>query len=86
MKIIKQPDFEWTKRHTCTNCTAELEVEKQDVTFTHYSGDMREPSYDTWTASCPICAHTITIKEDEIPKAVQVVIKRRGSFGNPMDR
>ncbi len=82
MKIIKAPSTQWSKKHTCVNCTAELEIEKQDVTFTHYSGDVREPGYDTWTTHCPICAATIHIKEEELPKAVQIEIKKKNVSGS----
>lgn len=85
MKILKQPNTQWSKKHTCVNCTAELEIEKKDVVFTHYDGDMREPGYDTWTTHCPICSTTIHVKEDELPKAVQVEIKKKSSGSSYYD-
>lgn len=79
MKILKRPDTQWSLKHTCTNCTAELEIEKQDVKHTHYAGDFRESSSDSWTTNCPICGQSIYISENNIPKAVQVEIKNKPS-------
>lgn len=91
MKILKKPDTNWSLRHTCTNCTAELEVEKGDVKYHSYPGDQRDPGYDTWTATCPVCSALIDVPVSKIPKAVQVEIKRglasSGlSYGGPFDR
>lgn len=81
MKIIKAPDTNWTRKHTCANCTAELEVEKGDVKYRYHSGDSRDPSYETWTATCPICKTDFNIPEANLPKAVQVEIKKRTDNG-----
>lgn len=80
MKVIKQPNTEWSYKHTCKNCTAELEVEKGDVRHEHHTNcDPREPGgdWDTWTAKCPICNDPISILTTAIPKAVQVEIRKR---------
>lgn len=79
MKIIKEPDSNWTMRYTCTTCTAELELNKDDVSYTRYDGDMRDPGYDTWTSTCPCCSTTINIKESSLPAIVRVHIKKRCS-------
>lgn len=76
MKIIKRPDTQWSHKHTCNNCTAELEVEKGDVKHQSYPGDFRDPGYEIWQATCPICSVVFTIPEKSIPKAVQVEIKK----------
>lgn len=89
MKIIKRPNTEWSMKYTCSNCTAELEIEKGDVRFHSYPGDMREPGYNTWTTNCPVCDVLIDIAENKLPKAVQVEIKKKGSgssYGGPFDR
>lgn len=83
MKIIKAPDTNWTRKHTCVNCTAELEVEKSDVKYTYHTGDYRDPSYETWTATCPICKTDFNIPESSLPKAVQVEIKKRVPDNGP---
>lgn len=83
MKILKAPDTAWTMKHTCTNCTAELEIEKTDVKFAVHPGDYRDPGYEVWTASCPICSRSINIKEASIPKAVQVEIKKAQPDNGP---
>lgn len=77
MKILKHPDTKWSRKHTCTNCTAELEIEKDDLRFTHYDGDYREQAYDSWYSHCPICSDPINISGKDIPKAVQVEVKIR---------
>jgi hypothetical protein len=83
MKVIKKPNTDWTLKHTCKKCTAELEIEKTDVVYEHHTScDPREPgSWNTWTARCPICSETIQILETSIPKAVQVEIERRCDNG-----
>ena len=87
MKILKHPDTKWTYKTTCPNCTAELEVEKPDVKFSHYSGDyFREPAYDIWQANCAVCSSGITIPAENIPKAVQFEIKKKTNIGGPLDR
>jgi len=90
MKILKRPDTAWSYKCTCSRCTAELEVEKTDVTHASYPGDYREPGYDTWKAYCPLCGNCIDITESAIPKAVQVEILRKKSSsicgGGWMDR
>jgi len=86
MKIIKAPNTNWTYKYVCGACTAELEVEKQDVTCTHYDGHGRERSYESWTSSCPICSTTINIDDEAIPKAVQIEIKRKSNSGGAFDR
>ena len=77
MKVIKAPNTVWSYKHTCGTCTAELEVEKSDVKYEYYAGDFRDPSYENWTATCPICKHGFNIPANNIPKAVQVEIKDR---------
>lgn len=81
MKILKRPDTAWSLKHTCVNCTAELEVEKGDVKFHSHPGDFRDPGYETWSASCPICSANFDIPVTKIPKAVQVEIKNRRDNG-----
>lgn len=77
MKILKHPDTKWTYKHTCANCTAELEVEKPDVKFKYFDGDFREVGYDTWTATCAVCNNDFNIPLESIPKAVQFEIKKK---------
>lgn len=93
MKILKMPDTKWSYKHTCLNCTAELEVEKIDVRHYHYDGDQREctSGYDTWTCTCPVCSAQFNVPENSIPQAVRVEIKQGGlnktsSYGGPFDR
>ena len=83
MKVLKRPDTNWSIKHTCANCTAELEVEKNDVKFHSYPGDFRDPGYETWSATCPVCSAGFDIAVAKIPKAVQVEIKNRHPDNGP---
>lgn len=76
MKILKKPDTTWSYKHTCKQCAAELEVEKGDVKYTHHSGDYRDPSYETWQATCPVCTSIFEIPCNIIPKIIQLEIKK----------
>jgi hypothetical protein len=76
MKVLKRPNTSWTMKHTCSQCTAQLEVEKGDLKFSSYPGDYRDPGYETWTATCPICAVPFNITASSIPKVVQLEVKR----------
>ena len=76
MKVLKMPDTNWTYKHTCEKCTAELEVEKSDVIHKSYLGDPREPGYETWQATCPVCNSVINVPINSIPKPVQLEISR----------
>lgn len=82
MKILKRPDTNWSYKHTCVQCSAELEIEKSDVKHTSYPGDFRESGYDVWEATCPICSVIINIPVNTMSKAVQVEIKQRLSRPN----
>lgn len=88
MKVIKKQDVSgWTYKHTCTNCESELEAEPKDLTHTHYNGDMREPGYDTFTASCPVCFQSFSVAPTKIPKLIQIQVKQRStSSGNYFER
>ena len=79
MKILKKPDSNWSYKHTCIKCDAELEVEKSDVSMRHFDGDQREPSYDSFTAACPVCQDTFSIPENKIPKIVKVEMEQAKS-------
>lgn len=82
MKILKQPDTNWSHKHTCSKCDAELEVEKTDVKYVYCSGYGREPDYDYWTATCPVCSESFHVPVTKIPKAVQVEIKKAAPKDN----
>lgn len=77
MKIIKAPETNWSIQFTCTNCTAQLEVETADIIITHFDGDYREPAYNRFSFKCPICNVVHFVSNDSIPKGVQVAILRR---------
>jgi len=79
MKILKEPDLTWSHKFTCNKCCAELEAETTDLHKKHYSGDMREPSYDSYYVICPRCQEQKCIPENDIPKAVRNNVKTVGS-------
>jgi hypothetical protein len=76
MKVLKQPDNTWNYKHICDTCDAELQVDKEDILHSHYSGDMREPSYDTYRAQCPVCRQWFDIPESKITKIVKLEIQK----------
>lgn len=83
MKVLKTTDTsKWSYKFTCGQCDSELEAERGDVKHEHYSGDFREPSYDSYSVSCPVCQRTQTVPTDKIPKALQIQIKNK-KFANP---
>ncbi len=84
MKILKRPDNNWKYLYTCNQCSAELEVEKTDVSYTHLDGDCREPGYDKWEATCPVCSFKFTILAKDIPKIVQLEIKKKEIYSGPI--
>lgn len=75
MKILKAPDTQWSFKCTCSNCTAELLIEKQDVKYRADSDQRTGESWETWSAICASCRHGINIPSDSIPKAVKSEIK-----------
>lgn len=76
MKILKRPDTNWSMKHTCVKCTAELEVEKTDISYKYVEGDRNEPGYDSYSSNCPLCQTIIHIIGKNIPQAVQVEIQK----------
>ena len=86
MKIIKQPNSDWSYKFTCSECDCELEAEADDLIITRYDGDPRELAYDAWSVNCPVCSHSIIIREDKIPKLVKIKVKQKASCGGICDR
>lgn len=83
MKVLKTADTsKWSYKFTCPQCESLLEAERGDVKYEHHDGCIRDPDYDTWTVSCPICQRSQNIPEKDIPKALQVQIKNK-QFANP---
>jgi hypothetical protein len=76
MKVLKRPDTNWSMKHTCVKCTAELEIEKTDVSYKYCDGDRNESGYDSYSSSCPLCQTIILIENRNIPQAVQVEIQK----------
>lgn len=80
MKILSKQDVsQWTYVHVCSTCESKLEVEAKDLSHHHYDGDMREPSYDSYSASCPVCHTSFNITEKNIPKLIQVETKAKSA-------
>lgn len=80
MKVIKtqNPD-DWSLNIECKQCDSELEACAKDVMHEYYNGDMREPGYDAYAVSCPVCENVINILTDKIPKTVQLIAKGTSS-------
>lgn len=78
MKVIKKTEItNWSHKHICGNCDSELEVESTDIKYTLHDGDQRDPSYETWSATCPVCSNSFNIAPDKIPKLIRVEAKNR---------
>lgn len=78
MKIISKQDVSnWSYSHKCNNCETQLEVDSQDLRHHHYAGDYREPSYDSYTAQCPVCSQTFTVPSAKIPRLIQIEAQNR---------
>lgn len=78
MKILRQPDVSnWNKKHTCTNCTSELLIEESDLKYHYYAGDFREPSSESFSANCAVCNQGIHVPFNEIPKLIQINVKKK---------
>jgi hypothetical protein len=88
MKIIKQVDTSaWRYSVTCKTCDSELEADANDIRHEHFVGDMREPSYDSYYMTCPVCFSRIDVDKVKLPKALQVKVKSNASSsGGPFDR
>lgn len=80
MKVVKMPNTDFHYSYTCNNCTAELQVEKDDLLFHSEPGDMRDPAYDRWCAVCPVCKKVFDVQSKFISKAVQAEIKSKKRF------
>jgi hypothetical protein len=77
MKVLKRPNTDWSYKHTCLQCGAELEVEKSDVSHTYYPGDFRDPTYEQFMAKCAVCSSQFTVPNNVIPKIVQFEISQK---------
>jgi hypothetical protein len=76
MKVLKRVDTSnWSYKRTCTICESELQVEKGDVKYKYHRGDQRDPDYETWHATCPVCQNEFPVPEKELSKALKVEIK-----------
>jgi hypothetical protein len=80
MKIIKKVDVSgWSRPHTCTKCDSQLEVEKGDLIYYYYAGDQRDPSYESFSAKCPVCNDSFCVPNDAIPKIIRLEVKAKGA-------
>lgn len=78
MKIIKKPDVSgWNFKYHCSKCDSDLEIEASDLKYYYYAGDQRDPSYESYSASCAVCNVTIDISTSHIPKLIQIELKKK---------
>lgn len=88
MKILKQEDIsKWEYQYKCAQCNSELLVEQGDLSYTYVDGDMRDQTagYDTYHASCPVCSQRFYIDEVNLPKILQIQVKKKSQssgYGN----
>ena len=76
----------WSYTFMCSECDSELQADASDLIHHHYDGDQREPGYETWCITCPVCAHSTIVKDDKIPKIVKINHAKKQSYGGPFDR
>lgn len=80
MKILKKAESTaWKHVFTCGKCESELEAEAIDVVHEHHAGDMRDPSYDSYHVTCPVCSQKHILTFVEMPKVVQLEAQKRSS-------
>lgn len=78
MKIIKSTKIDnWSHKITCSTCDSELEVELEDIKHHHYDGDQRDPPYDRFYVTCPVCKVECIVPSNNLPKLAQIKIKER---------
>lgn len=78
MKVISRPDVSnWEFKHKCSDCESELLVDQNDLKYNSYPGDFREPGYETFSANCAVCGKSFNILVNNIPKLVQLNVKKR---------
>ena len=77
MKVLKEGKPKWTTKVKCKGCHAELEAEKEDITYRitdeealvqHYKIDV----VGTFFVTCPLCGQQLRVKN--IPPAIQAEI------------
>lgn len=80
MKILKKAESSaWKHVFTCAKCESELEAEAIDVVHLHHTGDMRDPSFDTYYVTCTVCSHRHDLITNKLPKVVQLEAQKRSS-------
>lgn len=75
MKIIKEPNKEWTQQFNCKVCSTVFEADVTDLQHKRYDGDFREPEYDSFWVCCPCCETQIGVSKEDIPSYVRFVLK-----------
>lgn len=64
MKVLKKPDVSgWSKRVTCKNCRARLEVEFADLELVGMPANAA-------VFKCAVCGHTEEVPRDKLPAKV----------------
>lgn len=80
MKILKKVEVNtWKHVFTCTKCESELEADASDVVHEHHAGNIRDPSFDTYHVTCPVCEYKHSLSFKEMPKVVQLEAQKRSS-------
>lgn len=80
MKIVKKPDVSgWKFLYHCSKCDSDLEVDSSDLKYNYYAGDQRDPSYESYSASCAVCNDNFPVSTSNIPKLIQIEVKKKHS-------
>ncbi len=70
MKVIKQPNIKaWKTKVKCFACTAELEVDADDIVYNGSSGDARDGGFNesSVTCKCCVCENTVYVSMKDVP-------------------
>ena len=77
MKVLQAPNTEWSKKVKCDYCTADLEVEFNDLAYVPAAGGNQrdyDPAYYRFT--CAVCKCCCTLTESAVPSYMKYVRKQ----------
>ena len=77
MKVLQAPNTDWSKKVKCGYCTADLEVEFNDLTYIATGGENvrdYDPGYYRFT--CAVCKSSCSLTESSVPSYLKHVRKQ----------
>lgn len=77
MKILNKVDISnWKFFHTCVICETEMEADQSDLKYQPINGAPWESDYDEFYFYCPTCNEKIRVPSKEMPKLLQLEVKK----------